>query len=137
MKERIQLFCHHCGQKLIEGSLYCHHCGTKVHEIPETPTNESLSLATQTTDSPQNKSKGMPFVVIGWVLSGLIFAVFLYAAWVPILFGIGAVTMGILVFIYRDKTHGIVLIAVSITATILSVAVGHLVKIVMYQHFYY
>lgn len=133
------MFCHRCGVKLIDEAQFCHACGTKVvggvepteqKPIPETPIPQQKAPLVE----PQ---KGTPFVVIGWVSFGLSLVFCLSPVILPLLFGLVALIMGIFVIKVRSESHGITLTILAVFGTLSSIAIGHAVRTVFEQYYYY
>jgi len=61
------------------------------------------SVTFQPDVSPTSNKKGLTFVILGWVF----FAISLI--FMPLLFGVGAVFMGIMTFCERSQVHGAIL----------------------------
>jgi len=133
------LYCSNCGEKLIDDSVFCHACGAEVHDGEGKKTNAFEQTSRTNVDMAYSgqESKGTMYVVFGWILFGLTFAFFLCQAWLPIVCGIAAIVMGYFIYIYRSKPHGIVLMALALFGTIFSVALGHLVKMIIYRSLYF
>ncbi|MEH7502660.1 hypothetical protein V7152_11690 [Neobacillus drentensis] len=60
-----------------------------------------------------SKSKGIIYVILGW----LFFAISL--VFMPLLFGVGAVFMGIMTFLERSQVHGAILTFFAATGLVL------------------
>lgn len=76
------------GSYEMVNSNVCHSCG-------------SVTLHHEADSS--SKSKGIMYVVLGW----LFFAISLI--FMPLLFGIGGVFMGVMTFLERSQVHGAIL----------------------------
>jgi hypothetical protein len=130
--------------KLNAGSQFCHACGTKVigDVVTETASIEAQTMGTAPTVEHKapvlvEVKKGTPFVVIGWVSFGMSLVCFMSPIALPIIFGLIALIMGILVINVRHQTHGIVLAVLAVAGTLLSTALGHAVKTVIHHYYYY
>ncbi|MEH7075704.1 hypothetical protein [Neobacillus drentensis] len=71
------------------------------------------SVTFQHEASSSSKSKGITYVILGW----LFFALSL--VFLPLVFGIGAVFMGVMTFCERSQVHGAILTFFAATGLIL------------------
>ena len=80
------------------------------------------SVTFQQEASSSSKRKGISYVILGW----LFFAISL--VFLPLLFGIGAVFMGILTFCERSQVHGAILTFFAATGLILGTLFSFMVS---------
>ncbi len=100
--------CPTCGEKVSRKNFNCHSCDA---ELPATAQQEIAATS---------EGEGKIFVVLGWVFIVLsLFAL-------PIIFGPAAFVMGVLTFKKRSKTHGIILMVVSVLGLIIGMILGAL-----------
>jgi hypothetical protein len=84
------------------------------YEVVNTNICQSCGSVTfQQEASSSSKKQGITYVILGW----LFFAISL--VFMPLLFGIGAVFMGIMTFCERSQVHGAILTFFAATGLIL------------------
>jgi len=80
------------------------------------------SVTFQPDVSSSSKKKGLTYVILGW----LFFAISL--VFMPLLFGVGAVFMGIMTFCERSQVHGAILTFFAATGLILGTLFSFMVS---------
>ncbi|WHY64796.1 hypothetical protein [Neobacillus sp. SuZ13] len=80
------------------------------------------SVTFQPDVSSTRKKKGLTYVILGW----LFFAISL--VFMPLLFGVGAVFMGIMTFCERSQVHGAILTFFAATGLILGTLFSFMVS---------
>jgi hypothetical protein len=80
------------------------------------------SVTVQPEDTASSKKIGITYVILGW----LFFAISL--VFLPLVFGVGAVFMGIMTFCERSQVHGAILTFFAATGLILGTLFSFMVS---------
>lgn len=94
-----------------QNEAYCQNCG-------------NITLAHDGANA--SKKSGLGYVAFGWVF----FAISLI--FMPILFGVAALAMGFMTFHERSELHGIVLMALAATSTVIGTLFSFIVTGTMF-----
>ena len=86
------------GSLEVENSNICQNCG---------------KVTVLYSEAPSSKSKGIAYVVFGWLFAAI------SLLFIPILFGAVALFMGFMTYCERSKVHGVVLMSFAAAGLVL------------------
>jgi hypothetical protein len=88
---------------------------------------ESCGRMTKAYEMPANgKKQGLIYALLGWLFAAV------SIVFVPIIFGVLALTMGFLTYAERSKTHGVILMSFSAMGLILGSFISFMVAGTMF-----
>lgn len=120
------MYCSQCGRQAASLDRYCISCGAALNRVGTIGDAPPSDPRTGAATAAKNEKT---YLTLGWIFFGLSFF------FVPMVFGAGALVMGILVLRGGNQPKGILLIVLAVAGAVIGTFLGAMVGAMMGSYF--